>query len=193
MELRFQHLLLSLVVSCLPSLTLAAGKLDVNNEYFEISVTTGVISIQDFNSELSLGLAATFNATENFFLQYNYMQATTSETPYEADNTPYFSGKDRTFTYYDLLLGYNLFQGEVFRGESKAQLSTLYGVLGAGNTTFGGESAFTTVIGAGYKFGLTRKINVNIDLRDYIFKTGLADQETRTHNTHLSFGLGYMW
>lgn len=193
MELRFQHILLGLTLWCASSFALASGKLDVNNEYFEVSISAGVLAIQDFNSELSLGLAATFNASENFFLQYNYMEATASESAFELSSTPNFTGKDRDFSHYNLLLGYNLFHGEVFMGKSTAQLSTLYTVLGAGDTTFGGESSFTIVWGVGYKFGLSRKINMSVDFRDYAFDTILADVEQSTHNMHLSLSLGYLW
>ena len=77
MEFRFQHLLLS-VVLCITSLfsssVFAGGKLNLNNEYFEFGAAAGVISIQDFTSELTLAFSATFTASEDFFLQYNTTQ-----------------------------------------------------------------------------------------------------------------------
>lgn len=197
MESRFQYILLSLLfivgVAFMAEEASAKGKLDVNNENFEFYINTGVLSIQDFNSEFSLGIGATFNATEDFFLQYNYFQATASQTPYEILRQPYFSGGDRVFSHYDLLLGYNIFQGEVFLGKSNAQLSTLYVVLGVGDTSFGGENSFTSVWGLGYKVGITGKINVSVDFRDYAFKSTLNSVQQSTHNTHFTLGVGYLW
>lgn len=194
MELRFQHLFL-IVSAFLVGLTGSAWadskKLPLDNEYFELGITTGVVAIQDFNSEYTLGVGATFAASESFFLQFNYMTANSSLSAFEESQGRYFDGSDRTFTHYDLLVGYSIFHGELFVREGDSTLSNLYVVGGVGNNSFGGEDNFATTVGLGYKLGLSRKYNLSFDFRDYIYKSSLIVEDKTVHNTHFSIGLSY--
>ncbi|MCW8876378.1 MAG: outer membrane beta-barrel domain-containing protein [Kangiellaceae bacterium] len=163
----------------------------INTEYFDIGVFTGVINIEDFTSELVTGISATFNANENYFVQFNYLQADASLSSFEESQGQLFSGSDRTFSHFDFLVGYNLFQGEHFFSDTTAKLSSLYLVTGVGDTEFGGEGSFTYTIGMGYQVNLQREIILKLDFRDYIYKTNLIGEDKSTHNTQLSVGLTY--
>ena len=46
---------------------------DINNEVFELGIFAGIINIEDFGSEFVPGISATFRASEDFFIQYNYL------------------------------------------------------------------------------------------------------------------------
>ena len=199
MEFRLQHFLLSLSATFFlfsHASAIAAGKkLDLNNEFFEFGVSGGVINIQDFTSEPTVVLTATFNATEDFFLQYNYQFADVSLSSFEAgpDRDSFFEGESRSYTHYDVLLGYKFFQSEFFIADGYTTIGNLYTVIGAGNNSFGGEDAFATVVGIGYKVGLNRRWNLRTDFKDYIYKSGIfADQRT-THNTSFTVGLSFLW
>lgn len=153
---------------------------DINNEVFELGIFAGIINIEDFGSEFVPGISATFRASEDFFIQYNYLQADVSPSSYEKNQGKLFDGDDRTFTHYDLLIGYNLFQGEFFPSPPRANLSTLYVVAGVGDTEFGGESSLTYTLGIGYQVALTRRIGLHFDFRDYIYRSTLVSDEKRT-------------
>lgn len=205
MDTRFQHVLLKLkTITFLAAFALApasfadeagAGKMDIsniNNEVFEFGVFAGVINIEDFGSEFTPGVSATFRASEDFFIQYNYLWTDVSLSPYEkrTPDTQFFD--DRSFRHYDLLVGYNLFQGEFFPSPPNASLSTLYVVAGVGDTEFGGESSMTYTLGLGYQVALTRHIGLHFDFRDYIYRSTLVSDEKRTvSTTQMSSGIKY--
>ncbi|VUD68843.1 hypothetical protein TDB9533_04202 [Thalassocella blandensis] len=192
------------LLSCvlLGSLAHAAGGgkkgLKVNSELFDIGIIAGSINIEDFPSQFEplLGVNITFKASEYFFLQYNFIQTEIGVSSVEAnDAIAGFGLEDRDFTHYDLLVGYNIFQGEFFSSDGQANLSNLYVVGGFGDTEMGGESNFTYTIGAGYLIEFARKYLVRIDYRDYIFDSSLlvSEGEETIHNTQFSIGIGYLF
>lgn len=204
MENWIQHVLLSMRVTALAGLIAAPVTLAqevepsaahrIDREVFDLGVTAGVVNIADFNGEWALGVSATFQASENFFLQYNFLQADSSPSAYENSQGLLFDGGDRNFRHYDLLVGYKLFQGEFFAGEGKARLSSLYLVGGAGETRFGGEENFTTTLGVGYEVAVTRDVLVRLDYRAYLYDSSLvADEEQSVTSNQLSAGVSYLF
>lgn len=171
----------------------AVEKLTIDKEFFAVGIYTGMLSIQDFNSELSFGFEGSFKASEDFFLQFNYFQADASLSSFELSQGQLFSGADRKFTHYDFLLGYNLFQAEFFGSGTSSAISALYLVAGAGETEFGGENNFTLTVGTGYQFALNRRYVLRVDYRDHIFKSSLLEEDANTHNTQISVGLSYLF
>lgn len=171
----------------------AVEKLSIDKEFFAIGVYAGMLSIQDFNSEFALGFEGSFKASEDFFLQFNYLQADASLSSFELSQGQLFSGADRKFTHYDFLLGYNLFQAEFFGSGPDSAISALYLVAGAGETEFGGENNFTLTLGTGYQFALNRRYVLRLDYRDHIFKSSLLEEDANTHNTQISAGLSFLF
>lgn len=165
---------------------------DLDTEYFDIGVFTGIINIEDFNSELLYGVSATFRASEDFFLQFNYLQADSNLSSYELSQGQLFSGDDRIFKHYDFLIGYNIFQGEFFSSGTRANLSALYVVGGVGDTEFGGEGNFTYTLGIGYQVALKRRYIIRADMRDYFYESNLLLEGKNTHNIQFSIGLSYL-
>ncbi|MFL0802846.1 MAG: outer membrane beta-barrel domain-containing protein [Agarilytica sp.] len=172
-----------------------ASELNVNSELFDVSLVAGVINLEDFPAEYVIGANVTFKASEDFFLQYNYVQADVSKSSFEEADSSNVFAFDRSFSHYDLLLGYNLFQGEFFGAGDSAHLSALYTVGGIGYTDFGGEENFTYTIGVGYQIEFSRKYVLRLDYRDYIYQTSLiiGDEEKTVHNNQFSVGLGYLF
>ncbi|PCK10008.1 MAG: outer membrane beta-barrel domain-containing protein [Alteromonadaceae bacterium] len=207
MELRFQHsflkncilkkcLLISTLATLLCSTVVVEAKdkrLDINNEVFELGITVGALAIQDFNTEPSLGINATFNASEDFFLQLSYLFADASRSSFEASQGQFFEGSDRTFSHYSVLLGYNIFQGEIYPKDGKSTLTALYVVGGVGNVDFGGENNFSTIFGVGYKLGLTRRINLRLDFRSLVYESNLVAEGETSYNNQLTVGVGYLF
>ncbi len=200
-----QHLFLKSLLIGAPSLAVSlaiapmaanASELNVNSELFDVGLVAGVINIEDFPADYVIGVNATFKASEDFFIQYSYVQADVSKSSFEnspSSNT--FGFDDRSFTHYDLLLGYNIFQGEFFTGADSAHLSALYTVGGIGYTDFGGEENFTYTSGVGYQIEFRRKYVLRVDYRDYIYQTSVTvgDEEKKVNNNQFSVGLGYLF
>ena len=202
---RFQHVFLSgrILTSIGAAVLLLAtagtaqaaenDKAKINSDFFEVGVSTGMLNIEDFGSELYAGVSANFKATEDLFLQFNYAQSHLALSAFEQSQGRLFEGADRDFKHYDFLVGYNIFQGEVFRSNRKSNLSALYVVAGVGETALGGENNFSYTYGVGYQFALTRKIIVRCDYRNVSFNSSLLVEDELTRTTQIGVGVGYLF
>ena len=164
----------------------------IDDESFEIGVFAGVINIDNFGSEPLYGVKASYHATEDFFLQINYAVSEAGNTSFEdlsGDNIRLLTDSERDYTYYNALVGYNIFPGEVFMTSSLTFNSAFYLAAGAGNTEFGGEDNFTTTLGTGFRIVLRDWLTWHIDFRDHIFKSDIINENETTHNLELSTGL----
>lgn len=199
MEYRFQRIFLTGVVASCVTIGATAQEQavkasDLDGEVFEVGLFAGIMNIGDFNSEWVVGISAGFQASEDFFIQYNYLQTDADLSSFEKSQGQFFSGDDREFVHYDLLVGYNVFQGEVYPQEGTANLSSFYVVGGVGDTRFGGESSFTITLGLGYQFALSRHYLFRADYRNYIYESALIrSEETTTNNAQFSVGLSYLF
>jgi len=168
----------------------------IDSEFFEVGAFTGLLSVEDFGSTNVSGFKASFHATEDFFLQSNFGQATVGKTSYErlsGDNVSILSDEDRKLQYYDLLVGYNVFPGETFITQNLTFNSAFYLVGGAGNTEFAGDNNFTLVLGTGYRVILNDWITWNLDYRDHIFETELLGEKKQTHNIEFSTSMTFFF
>lgn len=166
----------------------------LKSEALEVGLFTGVINIDNFGSEWVAGISGTFHASEDFFLQYNYLQTDVGLSSFERSQGAYFSGSDRRFVHYDLLVGYNVFQAEVYPRPGVANISSLYLVGGVGETRFGDEEAFTLTYGIGYNVALWREVILRVDYRNHVYDSSLVrGNEKSTQNTQFSVGINYLF
>ncbi|MAS24793.1 MAG: outer membrane beta-barrel domain-containing protein [Oceanospirillaceae bacterium] len=164
----------------------------IDNEVFEAGFFLGMISIEDFGTHPLYGVKASFHATEDFFLQANYGRSKAGRTSYETINgsgVDILTDSDRKYSYYDLLVGYNLFPGETFVTSKLTFNSAFYLVGGVGNTSFAGDEQFTMVFGTGYRIILSDWLTWNMDFRDHMFETELLSKKKTTHNIEFATGL----
>lgn len=164
----------------------------IDDESFEIGLFAGVLNIDNFGSEAVYGINAAYYATEDFFLQANYGRSKAGNTSFEelsGQNVRLLTDSERDYTYYDFLLGYNIFPGETFVTSRLTFNSAFYLVAGVGNTKFGGEDNFTTTLGTGYRIVLRDWLTWHIDFRDHIFKSDIINKNETTHNMELSTGV----
>jgi outer membrane beta-barrel protein len=164
----------------------------IDSEFFEAGVFTGIISMEDFGTDTVTGFKVSFHATEDFFLQSNYGRAeaglSSSEgSEGEGNYAPFLN--DRSFEYYNLLVGYNLFPGESFITQNLTLNSAFYLVAGAGNTKFNKDDHFTTTLGSGYRIILKDWLTFNLDMRDMSFKSQIVGPTKRTHNLEFTTSL----
>ena len=138
----------------------------IDTEDFEIGAYVGILSIQDFDSEVVYGVRAAWHVTEDFFLEANYGVSEGDLTSFEklSGGVPLFGDSDRDYSFYDLNLGWNALPGEVFLFGKRALKSDLYFVAGVGSTEFLGDSWFTVTVGAGYRLILNDWITWRIDI-----------------------------
>ncbi len=164
----------------------------IDNEVFEAGFFLGMISIEDFGTHPLYGVKTSFHATEDFFLQANYGRSDAGRTSYETINGSginILTDTEREYSYYDVLVGYNLFPGETFVTRNLTFNSAFYLVAGVGNTRFAGDEQFTLVIGTGYRIIFSDWLTWNLDYRDHMFDTELLGHKKQTHNIEFATGL----
>ena len=163
----------------------------IDREDFEIGAYAGVLSIEDFGSNVVYGVRLAYHITEGFFMEATVGQSEGGLTSFEvlSGGARLITESERTMTYYNLNVGYNILPGEVFIGEGRAYNTNLYLIAGLGSTTFAGDDRFTVNFGAGYRFLLTDSVALHLDFRDHLYDIDLLGEEKTAHNLegHLGF------
>jgi len=164
---------------------------DIDTENFEIGAFAGIMSIEDFESDIVYGIRLAYHVTDGFFIEGTVGQSEAGLTSFErlSGGAPILSDDDRTYTYYNLNLGYNILPGEVFFGENRAYNTNLYLIAGLGATRFAGDDRFTVNFGAGYRFLLTDSVALHIDFRDHLFDIDILGEDKTTHNLEAHVGV----
>ena len=164
---------------------------DIDAEDFEIGAYAGIMSIEDFGSDLVYGIRLAYHVTEGFFVEGMLGQTEAGFTSFEvlSGGAPILSDSDREYTYYNLSLGYNILPGEGFIGESRAYNTGLYIIAGLGSTRFAGDDRFTVNYGAGYRFLLNDSLALHLDFRDHLFDIDLLGEEKTIHNLEGHLGV----
>lgn len=169
--------------------TIGIDKIDT--EDFEVGVYAGLLSVEDFGANQVVGARLAYHITEKVFFEGAYATSNTTETSYErlSGGAPLMTDEQRTLTYYNLSIGYDVLPGESFIGKNWAFNSALYVIGGVGSTTFAGDDLFTVNFGAGYRFLATDWLAVHLDARDHIFTLDLLGVEKTMHNIEIHSGI----
>ncbi len=164
---------------------------EIDAEDFEIGGFAGIMSIEDFGSNLVYGVRLAYHITEGFFLEGSVGQTEAGLTSFEvlSGGAPILSDSDRQYTYYNLNVGYNILPGEGFIGESRAYNTGLYLTAGLGSTRFAGDDRFTVNYGAGYRFLLNDIVALHLDFRDHLYDIDLLGEEKTVHNLEATLGV----
>ena len=163
----------------------------IDTEDFELGVYGGVLSIEDFESNVVYGARLAYHLTEDFFLEGTLGQSRAGRTSYEnlSGAADLLTDDERDYTYYALSLGWNALPGEVFIGENRAYNSAFYFVLGLGSTTFAGDDRFTVNGGFGYRILPTDWVAVHFDVRDHVYDIDLLGEKKIVNNLEAHLGL----
>jgi outer membrane beta-barrel protein len=168
--------------------TVQRPKIKAHN--WELGAYTGVLSIEDFGSNTVSGLRATYHVTEDFFFEANTGRSSAGKTSFETlgGDVQLLRPDEKRFTYYNLSLGYNLLQGEVYLGRKTALNSALYLIGGIGSTQFAGDQHFTFNFGAGYRVLPADWLAIHLDVQDLVFQSDLLGENKRTNNLGIRLG-----
>jgi outer membrane beta-barrel protein len=163
----------------------------IDREDFEAGGYVGIMSIEDFGSNVVYGVRLAYHVTEGFFVEGTVGQTEGGLTSFEvlSGGAPIISDDERTLTYYNLNLGYNLLPGEGFIGEGRAYNTNFYLIAGLGSTSFAGDDRFTVNFGAGFRFLFTDSIALHVDFRDHLFDIDILGEDKTTHNLEGHLGV----
>ena len=211
METRFQRIFLILLITgtvTITSMKSFANSEDIvpteverrkvledvlDSENFEFGVKLGLISIEDFESNLWLEGHFAYHINEYFYAKAIYGIANAGETSFEklVNVPPLLTSDQRKLNYYGLNIGYNLLPGEVFLNKNLA-LNSMFSIeLGAGSTKFANDNHFTVNFTANYRLFVTDWLTWDIGMSDYIFDTSITGESKTTHNLNMATGIAF--
>ncbi|GMQ86981.1 MAG: hypothetical protein BMS9Abin08_0179 [Gammaproteobacteria bacterium] len=163
---------------------------DIDTEDFEIGVFGGVMSVEDFGTNVVYGARAAYHVTEYVFVEAAYGRTSTDKTSAERlGGFQILNDDDRDLDYYNLSFGFNLFPGESFVGSKWAFTSDFYIIGGVGSTSFAGDDAFTWNVGFGYKVLANDWLALRVDARDHVFDVDVLGESQTNHNLEFTGGL----
>lgn len=170
------------------------SEFDIDSENIEIGIYTGILSIEDFGSDTTVGARLSYHINENMFIELNYAQAIAGETSFEilSGGLPFLTEEQRDYTYYDISAAYN-FNGEVFFTDNWVFNTDFFLIMGAGATEFGGDERFTVNAGAGYRILVTDYLSVRFDVRDYVFNSDIIGPEKSVHNLTFTLSTSFFF
>jgi len=167
----------------------------IDTEDFELGLYAGLMSIEDFGVNTVLGARFAYHITEGFFAELAAGSSEGGETSFErlSGAAQLLTDDERSLSYYNLSLGYNLFPGEVYLGADRAFNSTIYLIGGVGKTNFAGDDRFTLNFGVGVRLIPRDWFAIHADIRDNIYDIDLLGQEKTTHNLEAHLGVTFFF
>jgi len=165
----------------------------IDSEDFEISIFSGMLSIEDFGVNSVTGFKIAYHISEDYFMQVALGDSTAGETSFEvlSGGAPLLSSDERNLDFYQLNIAYNLFPGEAFVSKTTTLNDTLYIIGGLGNTKFAGDDRHTLNYGFGYRILFFDAFSLNADFRDHVFDMDIFGEKIETHNLEISLALGW--
>ena len=165
----------------------------IDAQDFEISLFAGIMSVEDFGSDVVYGARIGYHVTEKLFIEGSYGITDTSETSFEilSGAATILKNDERELTYWNFSFGYHILPGEAFWGKNHAFNNSLYLTAGAGNTQFAGDDFFTWSFGFGYRMLLVDSIALHLDFKDHLYDNDILGPEKTSHNLEGTLGLSY--
>jgi len=166
----------------------------IDTEDFEVGPFIGLMSIEDFGTNAVYGARLAYHITEELFIEGTIGQTNAGETSFEAiiGGAPLLTDEERTLTYYNVNIGFNLLPGEAFLTQNVTYNNALFVVAGVGSTEFAGADRFTLNFGLGYRLLMTDYMALRFDFRDHIFDMDLWEEKI-THNLEFSTSLTFLF
>jgi outer membrane beta-barrel protein len=163
----------------------------IDTEDFELGAYVGILSIEDFESNVVYGARLAYHLTEDFFLEATVGQSRAGRTSYEnlSGSADLLTDGERDYTYYALSAGWNALPGEIFLGRNRAYNTAFYLVTGIGSTRFAGDDRFTVSGGFGYRILPADWIAVHFDVRDHVYDIDLLGEKKIVNNLEAHLGL----
>jgi outer membrane beta-barrel protein len=163
----------------------------IDTEDFELGAYVGILSIEDFESNVVFGARLAYHLTEDFFLEGTLGRSRAGRTSYEnlSGSADLLTDDERDYTYYALSAGWNALPGEIFLGKNRSYNTAFYFVAGIGSTTFAGDDRFTVNGGFGYRILPADWIAVHFDVRDHVYDIDLLGEKKIVNNLEAHLGL----
>ncbi|MCF6217922.1 MAG: outer membrane beta-barrel domain-containing protein [Gammaproteobacteria bacterium] len=163
----------------------------IDSENFEVTASAGIISIEDFGSNMVTVARLAYHISEDFFAEAAYGISEAGYTSAELlyGDVKILSDDERSYRYYNVSLGYNLLPGEAFISQGRTYNTAFYVIGGAGLTEFAGDEVFTLNYGVGYRLLVNDWLALRVDGRDHVYSSELFGEKKNVHNLEMLFSL----
>lgn len=158
----------------------------IDDEHFEVGVFMGLLSVEEFNTNASLGLAIRYYWDAGLFFELSHGTSSTKRAHWE-DSLNFTPARD--FNYTSLAAGYRVLEGRSFVGKRNKYNSGLYLVGGADRVDFAEDNSTGLLLGLSYKTVLTDWLTVNVDFKNHIVERSFLGDEKLTYNNELVLGI----
>lgn len=168
----------------------AANPAARDTEKFEIGFYTGVLSVEDFNTNPVFGFAFRYYPSQKYLIEASYGTSETERSTNEGDRD---FNPERDFSYFSLAGGYQLLEGRSFLGKKRKFNTGLYLLAGLEQVDFAEDSNRGFLLGASYKTVLTDWLTANIDFKNHIVNRDFLDEDKLTINTEFAIGINFIF
>jgi outer membrane beta-barrel protein len=171
----------------------------IDTENFEITGFAGLMTIEDFGTNLVYGGRLAYHITEELFIEaaIGTSDAGTSSVEEFGEDfglaAPALTDDERQLLYYNASLGFNILPGEAFVTRNLTFNNDLYLIAGIGSTDFAGEDRLTINFGAGYRLYIRDFFAIRADFRDHVFNMNLYTADKLTHNPEFTLGASFFF
>ena len=161
---------------------------------FELGLSGGMYSAQNFGSSGLLGANLDYHVTEDFFVEAALGKSRVSDATFrQVLPGGIFTAGNETLRSREVSLGWNVLPGEVFLGGTRALPSAFYLIGGVGTTTFNGQRLQTRNFGAGVRVYLRDWLAFRLDARDHLYQLDLLGKRQQTQNPSLTAGVSFLF
>jgi len=136
-----------------------------------------------------------YHLTERLFFEASGGVSEAGETSFEllSGSTAILTEDQREYLYYDLSIGLNIFNGQIYLGKENALNADFYITAGVGNTFFANDTFFTSSLGAGSRFYITDWLAAHADIDIRSFEHELLGEEKVIYNIEPTVGLTFFF
>jgi len=170
-------------------------KPDIEVDDFELLVSTGFLSIEDFGVGNITLFSLNYHVNESVFIQAGILKAQASETSFEVltGNSTLLTDSERQLNAFQISVGYNLFPGEGFFSENHTFSTDYYVIAGIGTTEFAGNERYTLNYGTGFRAAVLPWLTVYSEVRNYVFDMDVFGVNKSTNNLSFTLGVGFVF
>lgn len=160
---------------------------------FEVIPAIGLLSIEDFGTNIVINVKIEYHLSEDFFLGFEIGRSEAGKTSYEVltPGSQFMTDDERVLTYYLFDIGYNILPGEAYVSDAITYNNALYLTAGMGSVDFAGDSRLAITLGIGYRLMLFDYSSMYLELRDHTFNMDVLGESKLTNNFELNLGYSF--
>ncbi|MCW8193622.1 outer membrane beta-barrel domain-containing protein [Proteobacteria bacterium 005FR1] len=159
----------------------------------EVGPFTGILSVEDFGSEVLGGLELTYHLRDRWLLQASYGRSEMGRAAFESSRRRFLSGGDRDFEYLAFTGAYRLIRGRSFLGSDSRFYSDIRLLAGPERVSFAGSDEWGINAGLSYRVAFSDRFTANVDFREHIVERDFIGDDKTTFNTELRLGLNMLF